>query len=134
MRRALHAAALTVVRRAKINLSGRFLRVRTQRLRSSVTHVVRQEAGGLVAQIGTNVFYGRLHEFGTVPHEIRPIRAKVLRFFVAGQKEPVFARFVRHPGHRARPWLRTALEESGPDIRHIFGDHFGRFIRGGGRA
>lgn len=46
-----------------------------------------------------------VHE-GTRPHLIRPKRAKALRFNIGGRT--VFARLVRHPGTRARPFLRNA--------------------------
>lgn len=46
-----------------------------------------------------------VHE-GSRPHVIRPRRAKALRFDVGGRT--VYARLVRHPGTRARPFLRNA--------------------------
>lgn len=46
-----------------------------------------------------------VHE-GARPHIIRPKNAKALRFEVDGRV--VFARLVRHPGNRARPFLRNA--------------------------
>lgn len=46
---------------------------------------------------------------GSGPYTIRPKRKKVLRFVVGGQT--VFAKSVRHPGTRARPWLARAGEE-----------------------
>lgn len=45
---------------------------------------------------------------GTSPHIIRPRRRKALRFIHGGQL--VFARSVRHPGTRARPFLTEALD------------------------
>ncbi|MHC9292059.1 hypothetical protein ACRCUN_06300 [Mycobacterium sp. LTG2003] len=48
-----------------------------------------------------------VHE-GSRPHLIRPRRAKALRFQIGGRT--VFARLVRHPGVRARPFLRNAAE------------------------
>ncbi|GAS98799.1 Gp22 [Mycolicibacterium canariasense] len=48
-----------------------------------------------------------VHE-GTRPHVIRPRNAAVLRFEVGGRT--VFARLVRHPGTKARPFLRNAGE------------------------
>lgn len=46
-----------------------------------------------------------VHE-GSRPHIIRPRTAKALRFEVGGRT--VFAKMVRHPGTRARPFLRNA--------------------------
>lgn len=50
--------AVNVESQAKLNASGRpGPRVRTGRLRSSITWELRQEPTGLVARIGTNVHY-----------------------------------------------------------------------------
>lgn len=46
-----------------------------------------------------------VHE-GSRPHLIRPVKAQALRFQVGGRT--VFARLVRHPGVRPRPFLRNA--------------------------
>jgi hypothetical protein len=46
-----------------------------------------------------------VHE-GSRPHVIRPRRAKALRFEIGGRT--VFAKMVRHPGSRSRPFLRNA--------------------------
>lgn len=48
---------------------------------------------------------------GTAPHIIRARNAKALRFTIDGRT--VFARYVNHPGTRARPFLlNAALEEA----------------------
>ena len=73
----------------------------TGRLRDSITRVV----GDDVLQVGTNVKYGGIHQFGgkTKPHEIRPRRKKALAW--PGARHPV--KSVKHPGSRvpARPYL-----------------------------
>lgn len=46
------------------NLSGIYLNVDTGRLRSSVTTVVAD--GGNVVMVGTNVFYGKVHELAGI--------------------------------------------------------------------
>lgn len=61
--------------------------------------------------------YARFVEDGTRPHVIRPRTAKALRFTVGGQV--VFARYVNHPGTRARPFMRNAAATvlaNDPDI------------------
>ncbi len=45
-------------------LSGQVLRVRSGRLRSSITHRVAQEGDDTVARVGTNVIYAKIHEYG----------------------------------------------------------------------
>jgi hypothetical protein len=73
-----------------------------------------------------NVGYAAAVEFGTRPHIIRPRRARVLAWGGArtlggrlrrGSRATNFARFVRHPGTRAQPYLvpgiKKALERAG---------------------
>lgn len=54
-----------------------------------------------------------VHE-GTRPHVIRPRNKSVLMF--NGREGKVFAREVHHPGTRARPFLRNALESEAPAL------------------
>jgi hypothetical protein len=44
---------------------------------------------------------------GTRPHQIRPVRAKALRFTVGGRV--VFARLVNHPGTKPDDFLNKSL-------------------------
>jgi HK97 gp10 family phage protein len=50
--------------------------------------------------------YARYVHEGTRPHIIRPRHAQALRFKIGSQV--IFAASVRHPGTRARPFLRNA--------------------------
>lgn len=59
--------------------------------------------------MGSDLEYARFVNDGTAPHQIRPTRARALRFRVGGRI--VFARVVNHPGTRARPFLDRALRE-----------------------
>ena len=74
----------------------------TGRLRASITRRVR---GGDTVEVGTNVVYAAIHQFGgkTGPRTIRPKRKKALAW--PGARHPV--RSVRHPGSKvpARPFL-----------------------------
>lgn len=47
---------------------------------------------------------------GTRPHQIRPVRAKALRFTVGGRV--VFARLVNHPGTKPNDFLGAALRKA----------------------
>lgn len=47
---------------------------------------------------------------GSPPHIIRARKKKALRFEIGG--EVVFARSVRHPGTKGRPWLLEAAERT----------------------
>jgi phage gpG-like protein len=63
--RDLNRRAFNVENQAKVNASGRpGPRVRTGRLRSSITHEVLVDEKGLVARVGTNVEYGYYLETG----------------------------------------------------------------------
>jgi phage gpG-like protein len=70
----------------------------------------------------SSVPYARIHEFGgkTRPHRIEPKNGNALRWF-AGRGNPVFARFVNHPGSKipARPYMRPAVNEQ---VRSIAAD------------
>lgn len=82
--------------------------VRTGRLRASL-RVQRRGFLGLRLRwtIGSDVEYADMVHDGTRPHIIRPKNAKALRFRVGGRT--VFAKVVRHPGTRARPFLDRAI-------------------------
>lgn len=99
------AAARQVVNRAKV-----LAPVDTGRLRSSI-RVERRSFLGFRSRwtIGSDVEYAPMVNDGTRPHLIRPKNAKVLRFRAGGQV--VYAKVVRHPGTRARPFLDRALRE-----------------------
>ena len=80
--------------------------VDTGRLRSSI--VSRVEGGGrsLGYVVGSNVSYAAAVEFGTSPHVIKPRYKQAL--FWPGAAHPVAS--VNHPGTRAQPFLRPAIE------------------------
>ncbi|WP_256096566.1 HK97 gp10 family phage protein [Streptomyces sp. LUP30] len=80
--------------------------VDTGRLRSSI--VSRTEGGGrnLGYVVGSNVNYAAAVEYGTSPHVIKPKYKKAL--YWPGAAHPVAQ--VNHPGTRAQPFLRPAIE------------------------
>lgn len=64
--RDLARRAVRVESRAKLNASGRpGPRVRTGRLRSSISWAIGQDGRGLYAVVGTNVFYAKWLELGS---------------------------------------------------------------------
>jgi phage gpG-like protein len=125
----MQAGVLLVERAAKQNLSGRVLRVRTGRLRSSVTTAVSGSGTDLEGRVGTNVPYGAVHEFGARPHAIFPLRARRLRFQTGGRV--VFSRRVQHPGAPPRPWLGPALQEQSQQIVDLFRSFLGTRLERG---
>ena len=59
-------------------------------------------------EIGATALHAVHVEYGTSPHEIRPVRASVLRFEVGGRV--VYTKRVMHPGTRAQPFVRPAAQ------------------------
>jgi hypothetical protein len=59
-------------------------------------------------------------ELGTKPHTIRA-KGKTLAW-KGEDGEMVFARSVKHPGIKARPWLRPALVRARVQFRQLWGD------------
>ena len=103
----LERRATNVESQAKLNASGQNggPRVRTGRLRSSITHQIEVDDRGPVARIGSNVEYALYVEEGTPAHRIVPRRRKALHW--PGAQHPVMS--VNHPGSRPYPYLRPAL-------------------------
>jgi hypothetical protein len=60
--------------------------------------------------VGNRAKYASAVHDGSPPHIIRARRKRALRFEVDGKV--VFARSVRHPGTRGRPWLLEAAERT----------------------
>jgi hypothetical protein len=84
--------------------------VRTGNLRNSIREELVVHGDHIDGTVGTDVAYARWVHDGTGPYTIRPRRpGGVLRFEAGG--EVVFATHVRHPGIRAQPFLRQALDE-----------------------
>lgn len=87
---------------------------RTGRLASSI----RREVGAVEAVIGPRAPYAIHIEYGTRPHEIRPVNSRALRFEIGGQL--VFAVRVQHPGTRPNPFLRETAEIVGREAEEVF--------------
>lgn len=61
-------------------------------------------AGGKNKKTGADVYYAHMVEYGTVPHTITAANRKGLSF------GGLFFQSVQHPGARARPFMRPALD------------------------
>lgn len=92
--------------RRTLNRSAVFCPVNTGRLRASGRMKMTVTTRGPRGIVEYPVNYAAAVEDGSVPHVIRARRKKALRFVMDGQV--VFARAVRHPGTRARPFLGKA--------------------------
>jgi hypothetical protein len=121
-------------------------RRRTGRLTSAKNLYGRTERvgrNGSSAAIVNTTKYARFVEYPVRPHIIRPkagygtigplrrgqsrrditdigTHRVALRWYVNGR--PVFARKVRHPGHRGFPFMRPALKVAGEQFRRHFHD------------
>jgi hypothetical protein len=69
---------------------------------------VGDEATRIVGEVENQAEYAGAVHNGSKARIIRPRKGKFLRFEVGGRV--VFARSVRHPGTKGRPWLRSAAE------------------------
>lgn len=114
LREAVGQAAGMIEAEAKKNLTGGHpLHVRTGRLRSSVHFKTARRGSKVTAQVGTDVVYGAVHEFGA---KIVPSHAKFLKF----QVKPGEWRTAKSVTIPARPWLSPAVKAAAPRVkRHI---------------
>ncbi len=103
LRRHAEAAASTASRLAP---------KRTGRLAASIRY---RREGEMSYSVGSELRYAPFVEYGTKPHLIRPVSAKVLAFTVGAAK--VFAKVVNHPGSKERPFLRPAFKEIEPKLK-----------------
>jgi len=104
---------LVKVKRDK--LSGQALNVRTGRLRRSITQRVTVSGAMIQGIVGTNVEYGKFHEYGqTIKGELKQKRAALK----AGLKpsRPMLGSGDLPP----RSFLRSALNDMEPRIREEF--------------
>lgn len=102
--------AVLKVTRQTLNRAKALAPVRTGRLRASLSMSVSVTAIGPVGRVSTNLSYAQYVHDGTRAHVIRAKKRRgVLRFEVGGQV--IYRPLVRHPGTRARPFLRRASIE-----------------------
>lgn len=92
--------------------------------------------------------YAPFVEFGTKPHEIRPIRARALawrsggvggryvtskngrQYFKSGSGGSMsFAMVVHHPGSKAKPFMKQIVEKSAVDVNKLFGQAGDMIVR-----
>lgn len=108
-----------IITRSKTHyLTGAALKVRTGRLRSSVTRGPVLISGDVyTAQFGSNVWYGKAWEMGfTIPaRTILPVRAKALRFVIDGNV--IFSKRANIPARKVAPrkWLQPAVDDRMPN-------------------
>lgn len=101
-------------------LSGQVLKVQSGRLRRSINYRTDETETGIEALVGTNVSYGRAHEFGfsgsvTVKAHLRTVRQAFGRKLRSAKKVEVrtHSRNVNLP---ERSFLRSSLREMRSEI------------------
>lgn len=80
---------------------------KTGRLMRKITSQVKLDARGLYALVGSNDPISLLHHEGSKPHEIRPRRARALKFVHRGRIR--YAHRVYHPGTKPNRYLTDNL-------------------------
>lgn len=124
MERVMQRLSIEVQTLVKQKLSGPVLHVQTGTLRRSINRLVTSDSNGVVAQVGTNVRYAAVHEYGfdgevTVKGHVRKVAS---RSEGKGKKQtvqgiafvPTHTRHMRMP---ERSFLRSAIIEMQPKIR-----------------
>lgn len=100
----------------------------TYGLRGSITNGEAFFANGLLgARTTATASYAGFVENGTKPHEIRPRRAKMLRFVQNGAVR--FANLVRHPGTKPRPFMQQARDKAEPLLERNVSEAIDRVFR-----
>ncbi len=89
---------------------------KTGRLAGSIV----KEVSDGEAEVQALAPYAAFVEFGTAPHEIRPVNASVLAFEAGGKM--VFTPLVRHPGTRANPFMERAAEDARSKAEMVFAE------------
>jgi hypothetical protein len=127
---AMQRSVNAVAARAKANLSGRFLKMRTGRGQRSVRSRVTVRGHDVIGTVGSPLFYLRLLHTG-FPGQTLSVRSGKKAFTFFSGRHVIRLQSIQHPGVSSRPWLQTAVEESNAEILQSFGDavlNIGRFI------
>lgn len=105
-----HAFALvTDTTRQTFNRANIMTPVDTGNLRAHNRMTVRKTTTQAIGDVFNDADYAGVVHDGSGPYTIRPKKAKALRFVMDGKV--VFAKSVRHPGTRGRPWIARAAQE-----------------------
>lgn len=91
-------------------LSGQVLKVQTGRLRRSINQRVKESETGIEALVGTNVSYGRVHEFGFTG------TVNVKEHMRKGKQAYTVRAHTRNVNLPERSFLRSSLNDMRQDI------------------
>ena len=76
------------------------------------------DVGNLQARWYPKAAYAPYVEFGTAPHEIRPVNKRVLANAKTGE---IFGTLVHHPGTKANPFMERIVAAAQPAVDILFG-------------
>jgi HK97 gp10 family phage protein len=91
------------------------------RLKGSISREVKRD----VAIVGTNVEYAPHVEYGTRPHVITVKNARVL-----SDGKQIFGRSVNHPGTKAQPFMRPAVDKNRKNLIKLYRDIYRQVFSG----
>ena len=97
------------------------------RLRDSISVQRVRGGGGIQLRFTSSAPYAGYVENGTVPHRIEPRTALALHWQTNGAD--VFARYVNHPGTKANPFVKRAIEATKPLMQKMLREAVERELR-----
>jgi phage gpG-like protein len=118
VRRAVEGQAIALTRYVKgSKLSGQVLRNRSGHLRASISYALMIADQGLTAQVGANVEYAHVHEYGG-DFAIKAHQRMMTQAFGRPVAIPRMISVRAHDAHYPeRSFLRSSLEENAASIR-----------------
>ena len=110
-----------LMRQLAVAVTGEAKRLVPRRTGNLGRSIVIGHVGARTAQVKATAGYAAFVELGTRAHDIRPRNAKALRFAPGkgarltgtprkGAQNIIFAKKVRHPGTKARPFMAPAIK------------------------
>lgn len=123
LRVGIHKALIELEGEVKTKLSGKVLNVQTGTLRRSIGRKISQFGNQITGFIGTNLKYGRIHEFGG---EIKIKKAKWLRFKTRDGKW----HSVKKVTMPERSYLRSTLREKESQVLDIVQREIKKLVEG----
>lgn len=129
LKREIRRVAVDLTAHVKGNkLSGQVLNVQTGRLRRSINYRVDETETGIDARVGTNVEYGRIHEFGFKG------TVNVKEHMRKGKETYKVRAHTRRVNLPERSFLRSSLKDMRQDIdsriARVVGESIAKGVRG----
>lgn len=122
MRKTVDLFALKMLARVKLKLSDDVLRVRTGRLRRSITQKVEEDVYGVTGTVGTNVSYAKFQELGfsgavNVKEHLRTMKKAFGKNIKGGAVTYTVKAHSRQVNYPAHSFLASSLAELEPQFK-----------------